>query len=119
MMKFKTAGLCAAITAVTATSALALDKVIDHNAKIQIWNQYDSSINSTVPGVRVTVNGTKTVYQVGSAPGLTNSIVFDETGKKAEEWARNTLGVNVEALTCGGGGKDSKGGGGGKTFTDC
>ena len=115
----KTALFGAAIAAVTATSALAFDKLIDHSAKVEIWNAYDSSISGTVPGVRVTANGDSTVYQVGSAPGLTTSIVFDETGEKAEQWARNSLGVTVEALKCGGGGKDSAGGGGGWSFTNC
>lgn len=30
-----------------------------------------------------------------------------------------TLGVTVDALKCGGGGKDANGGGGGHSFTDC
>ena len=115
----KTAILTAAIAAVTATSAAAVDTVIDHSAKIEIWNRYDSSISGTVPGVRVTHAGTSTVYQVGSAPGLTTTIVFDESGKKPEAWARDHLGIEVDALKCGGGGKESAGGGGGWSFTSC
>ena len=115
----KFAILAVAIAAVSATSARAFDSVIDHSAKVEIWNTYDSSISRTVPGVRVTHGGTKTLYQVGTAPGLTTSIVFDDTGRKAEAWARRHLGIEVEALKCGGGGKESSGGGGGWSFTNC
>lgn len=119
MKTLKKTALCVAIIAATATSALATDTVIDPANKIQIQNVYDNTLGGTVPGVLVTSNGTKTLYQVGNAPGLTADVVFDESGKKAEAWARDHLGIEVDALKCGGGGKETAGGGGGWSFTNC
>ena len=114
MMKIRTIILFAAAAFTFTTAAQAHDKIVRPDANIQIWNTYDSSISGTVPGVLVRVNGTKTVYKVGTTPGLTRSVVFDATGKKAEAWARSTLGVDVDALTCGGGGQGEA-----RTFTNC
>lgn len=113
-MKIKTVILFTAVASTSAIAAQAHDKIVRPDANIQIWNTYDSSISGTVPGVLVRVNGTKTVYKVGTAPRLTRSIVFDATGKKAEAWARSTLGVDVDALTCGGGGQGEA-----RTFISC
>jgi hypothetical protein len=64
--------------------------------KIGPKHVYNSSTNSTEPGVEVTANGQSTVYQLG-ALGLTRSIIFDDSGDKLEAWAASALGVTVTA----------------------
>lgn len=116
MNKFKSVFLCVVVAA-TATTAVAQEH-INHVDRIQMKNAYDSSSSGTVPGVQVTVDGERTLYQVGKAPGLTRDIVFDETGKKAVEWAQAELGVKVKAVMCPGGGGENEPREG-KSFVNC
>lgn len=109
--------LASAITAIAATAGFAQTSHLADNYVAQ-RNVYDSSISATVPGVVVQAGGQRTLYQVGSAEGLTRSVVFDDTGKKAEAWAQQYLGVTVKAQLCPAG-ADEDGTGGAATFGSC
>jgi hypothetical protein len=66
------------------------------NDFIEPAHKYDSSINGTVPGVNVVLNGETSHYALGEL-GLTRSVAFDDTGVKLEAWAATALGADVTA----------------------
>lgn len=79
-----------------ATSAATFAEGFDLRNAVAPHHIYNSATGGTVPGLEVTANGQKTVYQMGDL-GLTRDIIFDDSGDKMEAWAQSALGVAVTA----------------------